>query len=200
MFTPDGESICFGSTRAGRYQIFIKPIKGGPARQLTYHSEGSRLDDIAPDGKSILIRGARDFTGRKPYRFYRIDLDGNKPEELIFNAYSENGRYSPDGKSIIFTRDGSRTYRKGYHGTQASKVWTWNTKGQQAFNEPVTSDFGCATPFYHSDGKSFFYTQGAANGFNLWNYDIASKQSKQVTHFEDDSVFQPAIARNGFKA
>lgn len=196
-FTPDGQSICFGSTRAGKYQIFIKSIKGGPARQLTYHSEGSRLDDIAPDGKSLLIRGARDFTGRKPYRFYRIDLEGNQPEQLIFNAYSENGRYSPDGKSIIFTRDGSRTYRKGYHGTQASKVWTWNTKGQNTFHEPVSSDFGCATPFYHADGKSFFYTQGAANGFNLWNYDIGNKKSTQITHFEDDSVLQPAIARNG---
>jgi len=196
-FTPDGKSVCFGSTRAGQYQVFIKSAQGGQARQLTYHTENSILEDIAPDGKSILIRGYRDFTGRKPYRLYRVDIEGDKPEQLIFNAAAENGRYSPDGQSIIFTRDGTKTYRKGYHGSQASKVWTWNTDGKKEFNEPVSSEFGCATPFYHPDGTQFFYTQGDENGFNLWNYNFASGQSKQITHFEDDSVLQPTIARNG---
>ena len=32
-FTPDGKSICFGSSRAGGYQVFIMPAEGGSARQ-----------------------------------------------------------------------------------------------------------------------------------------------------------------------
>lgn len=197
QFTPDGKSICFGSTRAGGNQIFIKSSDGGPARQITHHSEGSFIEDISPDGKSILIRGLRDFPGRKPYRFYRVKLDGHSPEELIFNANAQNGRYSPDGKSIIFTRDGAPTYRKGYQGTQASQIWIWSSSDKSTFQQPIKDHWGCRTPLYHSEGKSFFYTLGSPNGFNLWKYDFGNKQTQQISHFEDDSVLQPAISRDG---
>ncbi len=194
QFTPDGKSICFGSTREGGYQVFIMPANGGNARQLTRHSENSFLEDITPDGKSILIRGARDFPGRKPYRLYQVPLDGKSPEKITFNAYSENGRFSPDGKSIIFTREGVETYRKGYHGTMASQIWRWDGS---SFSQPVKNDHGCRSPIPHPDGSGFFYTQGSPNGFNLWFHDFAQKTNTQITHFEDDSVLQPSIARNG---
>lgn len=196
-FTPDGKSICFGSTRAGGYQVFIKPTQGGTARQITHHSEGSLIEDITPDGTSILVRGLRDYPGRKPYRFFNVPIDGKSPEQLVFNAYAENGRYSPDGKSIIFTRGGAQKYRKGYKGTQSSQVWIWD--GQGNFSQPVTSDYGCRTPLYHSDAQQFFYTQGGPNGFNLWSHDLVSQQNTQITHFDDDSVMQLGIAKNGSK-
>ena len=196
-FTPDGKSICFGSTREGGYQIFIMPATGGPAHQITHHSESSFLEDIGLDGESILIRGIRDFPGRKPYRLYQTDINGNKPEKLVFPAYAENGRYSPDGKAIIFTREGAPRYRKGYHGSQASQVWIWNS-GSNAFTQPVSSEYGCRDPFYHPDGSGFFYTKGSPNGFNLWFHNNNGTAS-QITHFEDDSVMQPTIALDGSK-
>ena len=196
-FTPDGQSICFGSTREGGYQIFQMPAQGGKAKQITFHTEGSFLEDIAPDGKSLLIRGVRDFTGRKPYRLYHINLQGNSKEKMVFPAYAENGRFSHDGKSIIFTREGAQTYRKGYYGTQASQVWTWNAQGNDSFQQPVSNEYGCRTPLYHGQEGNFFYTLGSTNGFNLWHHDAASDINQQVTRFEDDSVLQPAIADNG---
>ncbi len=192
-FAPDGKSICFGSARAGGYQIFVMPTEGGNARQITNHSEGSFLEDIAPDGKSILIRGLRDFPGRKPYRLYRVNIDGNSPEEIAFPAYAENGRFSADGKSIIFTREGVETYRKGYHGTQACQVWV---NDGADFTQPVSDDHGCRTPFSHPDGSGFFYAKGSPNGYNLWFYDREGKD-KQITMFEDDSVLQPSISKQG---
>lgn len=200
-FTPDGKSICFGSTRAGSHQVFIKSAQGGTARQITHHSEGTFLEDIAPDGKSILARGLRDYTGRRPYRLYSIQLDGKTPEHLLFNARAKNGRYAPDGESILFTRNGSPTYRKGYNGTQASQVWIWNKKAAsgsaEEFQQPVSSPFGCRSPFYSSDGAKIFYTLGSDNGYNLWTYNTEEKTNEQITFFDDDSVFHPSVSRNG---
>ncbi|MCP5535472.1 MAG: PD40 domain-containing protein [Akkermansiaceae bacterium] len=193
VYTPDGKSICFMSTRDGGNQVFMMSSSGGRARQLTFHSEGSALEDIAPDGKSILVRGLRDFPGLRPFRLFQVSLDGKSPEKLAFPAYAEYGRFSPDGKSIIFTREGVEIYRKGYHGTMASQVWI--NEGE-SFTQPVASENGCRSPVFHPDGSGFFYTKGSPNGFNLWFHD-KDGNDRQVTHFEDDSVLQPAIARQG---
>lgn len=195
-FTNDGKSICFGSTRAGSYQVFIMPANGGPARQITHHSEGSFLEDIHPDGKSLLIRAVRDFPGRKPYRLYEINLSGKQAEQLLIPGYAEYGRYSPDGKKVLITREGTRRYRKGYHGTMASQIWQWD-QPTNAFNQSVSSQFGCREPLYNHDQSGFYYTQGSPNGFNLWFHEFKSGNSKQITHFEDDSVMQPFIAPDG---
>lgn len=195
-FTPDGANIIFGSTRAGGYQVFKMPAKGGPAEQITFHSEGSYLQDITPDGSSILIRALRDASGYKPYRLYQLPINGDQAERPVFPAYAEYGSYAPDGKSVIFTREGSTRYRKGYHGTQASQVWTWD-HSNNSFKQPVASQFGCRDPRYHPDGSGFFYTQGHPDGFNLWFHDFSSGENKQVTHFESDSVMQPSIAADG---
>ena len=195
-FTPDGKSICFGSSRAGGYQVFIMPAEGGSARQITHHSENSFIEDIAPNSKSILIRGIRDFPGRKSYRLFEVPLQGEKPEKMIFPAYAENGRYSPDGQSIVFTREGVSLYRKGYHGTMASQVWIWNKKNN-SFTQPISNEHGCRHPFYHPNGSGIFYSQGSPNGFNLWFYDFEKGATRQITHFQNDSVMQPHIAEDG---
>lgn len=197
LFTPDGKSVCFNSTRAGGYQVFIQSIKGGSAKQITHHSEGSILEDVAPDGSSLLVRGLRDFPGRAPYRFFKVAIDGKGSESLVFNAGGKNGRYASDGQSLVFTREGSPTYRKGYQGTQASQVWTWSST--EGFQQPVSSDRGCSSPFYHPDRSKLFYTQGHADGFNLWSYEFESQKKSQITHFKDDSVKSPQIAQNGSK-
>ncbi|MGE9269885.1 MAG: hypothetical protein ACQKBU_03705, partial [Verrucomicrobiales bacterium] len=197
-FTVDGKHICFGSNRDGSYQTFIMSSNGGAARQLTFHSEGSILQDISPDGKNILVQGIRDSVGAKPYRLYQVRIDQPSPENVVFNAYARNGRYSTDGSSIIFTREGAETYRKGYHGTQASQIWIWSgsKNGVDQFSQPVASEYGCRTPVFDGNG-GFYFTQGSPSGFNLWHHDAQSNHSRQITFFEDDSVMQPAISRDG---
>ncbi len=195
-FTPDGKSICFGSSRAGGYQIFIMPAEGGAARQVTHHSEGSFIEDIAPDSQSILVRGIRDFPGRKPYRLFHVSLTDTQPEKMVFPAYAENGRYSADGNSIVFTREGVSRYRKGYRGTMASQIWTWS-KTDHSFTKTISNEHGCRNPFYHPNGSGIYFTQGSPNGFNLWFHDIEKDENRQITHFDDDSVMQPHIAADG---
>ena len=50
----DGKSVFFNSVRTGSTQVFRIPITGGTPEQLTFHTEGSTLDDLHPKKDAIL--------------------------------------------------------------------------------------------------------------------------------------------------
>ncbi len=54
-FSPDGKMITFISSRSGEPQIWLLPVSGGEARQLTHLSTGASGPVWAPDGSSILF-------------------------------------------------------------------------------------------------------------------------------------------------
>lgn len=55
VFAPDGKSIAFVRTVKGRPQIFIMPLDGGEAWQLTDVSYGASNPRFSPDGHKILF-------------------------------------------------------------------------------------------------------------------------------------------------
>ncbi|MEA1996641.1 MAG: hypothetical protein U9N45_03345, partial [Gemmatimonadota bacterium] len=55
MFTPDGKSLIFASTRTGSRQFFLLPLKGGgEAVQITSHESGAHGGALSPDGELLL--------------------------------------------------------------------------------------------------------------------------------------------------
>ena len=49
---------------------------------------------------------------------------------LLFDDYGQNGSLSPDGKRLLFTREGPAWWRKGYRGSQASQIWLFDLDGK----------------------------------------------------------------------
>ena len=56
------------------------------------------------------------------------------------------------------------------------------------------------SPLWKPDGSGFYYCGSdaeSAGARNLWEYDLQSGTTRQVTHFEDDLVRQPSISADG---
>jgi len=121
--SPDGKQIAFSSKRNDITQVYIMPIGGGTPRQITFHTEGATPLRWFPDGKSLLIRAVRDQVevGEQSTRFFRVPIDGSGRENLLFNAFGYEADISPDGNKLLFTRDGTKLYRKGYKGSLTAK-------------------------------------------------------------------------------
>lgn len=192
----DGKFVFFNSERNGSNQVYRMPLVGGVPEQITFHSEGSLLEDLHPNKPVILVSGIRDHAGRAPYRLLEKPLNPKKDEQLVFDASARNGRYSPDGKHILFVRGGAPTYRKGYHGPQAARIWLYDRE-KNSFSEPVKDPTGCRSPLWAPDGKSFYYVTARSGAFNLWQHELGKKNDRQLTRFPDDSVFAPALSRDG---
>ena len=126
-WSPDGEQIAFLSDRGGAKQVFLLPIDGGEARQLTDLAGGVDGPPVwSPDGISIAFTASpktepRDPTA--PYRVtrfvYRFDgigyvddaiqniyvqpIDGGGARQLTDDAHLDRTlRWSPDGREILY--------------------------------------------------------------------------------------------------
>lgn len=53
VWSPDGKTIAFLSSRSGESQIYLLPMDGGEAKPLTTLSTGADIVKWSPDGKSI---------------------------------------------------------------------------------------------------------------------------------------------------
>lgn len=194
--SPNGEDIAFVSDRTGHRQIFLVDPDGGEPRQITHHTEGHSIEGWYPDGESLLISASRDHFWRHAERFYRQPTSGEQAPELLFDGYGDDGSLSPDGRKLLFTREGTRWWRKGYHGPQASQIWMFDTTTDE-FTKLTSHEHGERHPLWLPSGTAFLYTSQESGTFNLWRRNLADGSATQLTSFEDDGVMFPCVSRDG---
>ncbi|MHB8900214.1 MAG: DPP IV N-terminal domain-containing protein, partial [Thermoguttaceae bacterium] len=193
VFSPDGKSIAFNSDRNGAQHAYVMPAAGGTPRQLTFHSEGCTVEAWYPDGRSLLVNAGRDHFWKHEQRFFRISAEKSSAEELLFDDYGRSGVLSPDGKRLLFTREGTAWWRKGYRGSQ---VWLYEIDAPK-FRKRAGHPAEARYPLWAPDGKGFYYVAGEDNASNLWYQQLQGGRKTQLTSFQDDSVVMPCIAANG---
>ena len=194
----DGNSIAFTSNRTGAEQTYTMSIDGGAPTQMTFHSEGTRPIGFSDDNQSLFVTGRRDHWFRWDTRYFTISATvPQSGEHLLFDAYGAMAALAPDGKSVLFTREGMTWSRKGYIGSKASQIWI--KRSSAAGYEQLVGDDNddCRYPVWAPDGESFYYVSEADGTRNIWNYRIKSQKRKQLTVFEDDGVVAPALSADG---
>ena len=87
-------------------------------------------------------------------------------DELLFDDYGEEGDLAADARSLIFTREGSPWWRKGYHGSQAAQVWRFD-RDDKTFTKLLDPDTGARWPLWRPDGKGFYYVGQNGGALNL---------------------------------
>ncbi len=195
-WSPDGKWIAFSSLRYGNMDIFLIPSTGGNARQVTFHSAADWVNDWSPDGTKLLFYSVRDTHA---FSLYSIDLKTHAVKRLTNDEQAIRfGNWSPDGKTIAYSRSGQPWWRAWYRGTVAAQtVLTDLTTGKaHSLIKTNTQQFW---PLFAADGKSIFQTMiyGNVNTPNIWRVPMDGKNPISVTHYTTDAVRFPSIARNG---
>jgi len=195
VFSPDGSTIAFNAQYDGNTDIYTVPVNGGIPKRLTWHPSGDFVNDFSPEGNKVIFSSSRNtFTGR--YRqLYSISTNGGAVTQLeIPNAFWSS--YSGDGKHMAYTPLYEPYNQwKHYRGGMESRIWIYNVKTHKVDEIPRPGNVGNNTrPQWMGDN---IYFRSDRNGeFNLFSYNVNSKETEQLTQFKDFPVLNLS-ASNG---
>ncbi|HEV2764549.1 MAG TPA: hypothetical protein VGV38_16335, partial [Pyrinomonadaceae bacterium] len=154
------------------------PADGGEARRLTYMPEDDLVVGWTPDGKSVLFNSHRDEEG--VVRLWKMALDGVTAEALpLPQGYT--GSYSPDGARIAYQPMGFAGEYRFYRGGMLSPVWIANLS-TGALEKLPHGNYNNRQPMWAGD--RIYFVSDRTGIFNLYSYDLAGRQTRQLTNFE----------------
>lgn len=187
VFSPDGKWIAFSAQYDGNTDVYIIPVEGGIPTRLTYHPGADIVRGFTTDGKGVLFSSQRAVFTNRYSQLFTVPVTGGFPAQLeIPNAFYAS--YSPDGKFMAYTPIADRFQQwKNYRGGTTANIWVFSFADKSIVKIPQPQG-GCndSGPQWMA-GKVYFRSD--RNGeFNLFSYDVASKEVKQLTDFKDFPV------------
>jgi len=203
-FSPDGTRLAFTGQYDGDMSVYTMPIGGGEPKRLTFHpaiqrtSERMGPENIVmgwhPDGQSVIFRSRKEAPDAWFGRAYLVGIDGGLPEALpMYRAGFTS--FSPDGDKVAYCpvfRD-FRTWKR-YKGGMAQDVWIFDLKNYE--NRKITDWEGTDNkPMWYGD--KVYFNSDRTGTLNLYCYDIATEQTRQVTQFDNFDVRWPSLGPDG---
>jgi len=193
-FSPDGRWIAFSGQYDGNHDVFIMPALGGEPVRLTYHPGWDRVIDWEPDGKSVRFQSARESRTGRDLQLYTIDVEGGLPVRNILPTAGLSS-WSADGNRLAFNRISreNRTWKR-YKGGMAQDIWIYDYQANDT--RQVTDWVGSDNfPMWHGD--TIFFTSDREDGrLNVWAWNEASGEERQITSHKDYDVKQPSLGPN----
>src|SRR5881398_2014221 len=205
-FAADGRQLAFTSQYDGNTEIYVMPGEGGTPKRLTTSATLGR-DDISDrmgpnnlvmawvNTKPLVVFRSRmksfnDFIGQ----LFTVGLDAELPQQL---PVPRGGfvSFSPDDSKMAFNRI-FREFRtwKHYRGGMADDVWLYDFKTgatENLTNNPAQD----ICPMWGPDNKIYFISD-RDNRMNLFVIDLATKETKRLTHFKDFDIKFPSIGKD----
>ncbi len=184
MFSPDGKLLTFSAQYDGNTDVFIVPVAGGVPTRLTWHPGADNAKGFTPDGKNVLFTSQRAVFTNRYAQLFTVPITGGFPTQLeIPNAF--HASFSPDGKTMAYTPIGDPFRQwKNYRGGQVSNImlFSFQDKSVVKISQPEgrCNDSG---PMWL--GEKVYFRSDRNGEFNLFSYDVASKEIKQLTQFKD---------------
>ena len=101
-FLPDGKSLIFTASEAGRgTRLYVRDIAGAKARAISPEGYSLFRGTVTPDGKSVVVSGP-------DQRIYLYAVGGGEPTALPgLTSIHRPIRWTPDGRSL-FVQDANR--------------------------------------------------------------------------------------------
>lgn len=156
LWTPDGGSLVFTSSRIPRYDLFrvrLHPLEA-PKRILEAEGTSEYPRDVSPDGK-FLIYTKREDDGRT---LWKLDLNSGAVSAFVpkkSRVWADGGKFSPNGAYFAYSSNEAGMWEV-YVCETANPAKKWKVSRELAGGWAG----GGGQPRWRGDGKELIYIMG----------------------------------------
>ena len=204
LYSPDGRSLAFISTRTGNGDIYVLSLETGILRRVTFDDALDQLDAWSADGKWLYYSStSRDIAGMND--IYRVPAAGGTPTAASADRYANEffAAPSPDGKTLAFSARGiasNQWWRHGHSHLDESEITLRRegANGQPSYEALTGAGAKALWPMWGAGGQRLFYVSDRNGPENIWLLNLSGdKTPKPVTSFTDGRVLWPSISYDG---
>jgi len=195
VFSPNGRLIAFNAQYDGNTDVYVVSVEGGIPKRLTWHPNSDNVRDFTPDGSAVLFTSSRFVFTTRHTQLFTIPVNGGFPEPLKI-PYAFKATYSPDGEKLAYTPLAERFQQwKHYRGGTVSTVWIYTFDDYSVEKIPQPEGRCNDTDPMWINNKIYFRSD--RNGeFNLFSFDINSKEINQLTRYTDFPILDASDGGN----
>ena len=167
-------------------------IAGGRPQRLTF--DAARISHVGwtPDGRVLV--GTNADAGLPAQQLVTVSLspDGTVTRAQIPLAQAADGCYTPDGKTLFFTRQAFQgSHTKRYKGGTAQQLWSFREGDAEA--KPLTADYpGTSKQPMFWEGRIYFVSDRDGT-MNLWSIKPDGSDPKQHTDHKSYDLASPSL-------
>jgi tricorn protease len=187
VFSPDGRLIAFSGDYDGNLDVYVVPVEGGVPKRLTWHPGPDIVRGFTTDGSAVLFVSFRNAFARGGYQLFKVSLEGGMPEMFklpkVFRA-----SYAPDGKRLAYNPlpEAFREWKR-YRGGTHSVIWIY-TFSDHSVEKIPQPEGGCNDFISMWVGDKIYFLSDRNGEFNLFSFDVNTKDVEQLTRHEDFPV------------
>jgi dipeptidyl aminopeptidase/acylaminoacyl peptidase len=150
-WSPDGSQIAFISDRAGRFDTYVMPSAGSPARRVLDQAYPDWEVRWSPDGRWLAV--VADASGQDSAT-YVVPAAGGEARPLGQNGEwiaAKDACWSPDSRRIAFSSNLRGFFDIGVYELETGQI-TWVTAGKGDKEQPAWSPDGQRLAYVISEG------------------------------------------------
>jgi tricorn protease len=202
LYSPDGKTLAFTSTRSGNGDIYLLNFESGELKRLTFDDGLDQLDAWSADGKYLYFSStSRDIAGMND--IYRVPVGGGTPTAVSADRYANEffAAPSPDGKTLALAARGiasNQWWRHGHSHLDESEIWLrQDDKSGPRYTSLTSGGSKALWPMWGPGGQKLFYTSDQGGPENIWTTGLTKGTPQQVTNFKDGRVLWPSASYDG---
>jgi len=187
VFSPDGQTLAFRRTSsANANDLYVIPVSGGEARQVTSDRRFTTNHAFAADGKELVFSSNRGGTPS----LWRIAVSGGEPRPTLPHV---QGAYF-----LAISRNNSLAYSQI---SSDADIWRLDLDAEQASQavRVVSSTRQDTSPQYSPDGRRIAFRSDRSGSDEIWVCDASGANPVQLTSFGGPLTGTPRWSPDGLR-